>query len=45
MTVRQRILALRLLQKQTQNPAYAKRIGIQVDIVRKDPNETEDKHV
>lgn len=45
MTVRQRILALRLLQKQAQDPDYAKRIGIRVVIVRRDPNETEDENV
>jgi hypothetical protein len=37
MTVRERILALRLLEKQKQQPEYAKRIGIQVGIMIKDP--------
>ena len=37
MTVRERILALRLLEKQKQQPEYAKMIGIQVDIMIKDP--------
>ena len=37
MTVRERILALRLLEKQKQQPEYAKRIGIQVNIRIKDP--------
>ena len=37
MTVRERILALRLLEKQKQLPEYAKSIGIQVNIVMKDP--------
>ena len=37
MTVRERILALRLLEKQKQQPEYAKRIGIQVNIMTKDP--------
>ena len=37
MTVRQRILALRLLEKQERNPEFAKRIGIQVSMVKKDP--------
>ena len=37
MTVRERILALRLLEKQKQQPEYAKRISIQVDIMIKDP--------
>ena len=30
MTVRQRILALRLLEKQQKNPEYAKQLGIEV---------------
>ena len=34
MTVRERILAIRLLEKQEQNPAYAKRIGLNVTIVQ-----------
>ena len=37
MTARERILALRLLEKQKQQPEYAKRIGIQVNIMTKDP--------
>ena len=37
MTVRERILALKLLEKQERNPEYAKRIGIQVDMIMKDP--------
>ena len=37
MTVRERILTLRLLEKQKQQPEYAKRIGIQVNIMIKDP--------
>lgn len=45
MTVRQRILALRILQKQSQDPAYAKRIGIRVDMVKKDPDKSEEKDV
>lgn len=32
MNVRQRILALRLLEKQKKNPEYAKKIGIEVKI-------------
>ena len=36
-TVRERILALKLLEKQERNPEYAKRIGIQVDMIMKDP--------
>ena len=37
MTAKERILALRLLEKQKQQPEYAKRIGIQVKIIMKDP--------
>ena len=37
MTVRARILAIRLLEKQERNREYAKRIGIQVSIISKDP--------
>ena len=33
MTARQRILAIRLLEKQAQNPEYAAGIGIQVRMV------------
>ena len=45
MTVRERILAIRLLEKQERNPEYAKRIGIQVQILKKDPKKMEDKNV
>ena len=45
MTARERILALRLLEKQEQSPDYAKRIGIQVSVKTKDPKKTEDKNV
>lgn len=45
MTVRERILALRLLEKQEHHPEYAKRIGIQVNVTKKDPKDLEDKHV
>ena len=38
MTARERILALKLLEKQERNPEYARRVGIQVSIVKKDPN-------
>lgn len=37
MTARERILAIKLLEKQERNPEYAKRIGIQVNIEKKDP--------
>ena len=36
MTTRERILALRLLEKQERDPEYAKRIGIQVDLKMKE---------
>ena len=45
MTAKERILALRLLEKQERSPEYAKRIGIQVKISQKDPNNKEEKHV
>lgn len=45
MTARERILAIRLLEKQEKNPDYASRIGIQVDMVKKDPKVMEDKNV
>lgn len=45
MTVRERILALKLLEKQEQNPDYAKRIGIQVCISKQDPERKEEHHV
>ena len=45
MTVRERILALRLLQKWEQDPEYASRIGILAKLVKKDPDVTEEKDV
>ena len=45
MTARERILALRLLEKQKQNPDYARRIGIQVNVLKKDPKVWEEKDV
>ena len=45
MTARERILAIKLLEKQERNPEYANRIGIQVSMVRNDPKATEDKNV
>lgn len=45
MTVRERILAIRLLEKQERNPEYAKRIGIQVAVITKDPKNAEGKNV
>ena len=45
MSPRERILALRLMEKQKRNPEYAERIGIQVRIVKKDPKVKEDRNV
>ena len=45
MTVRERILALRLLEKQEKHPEYAGHIGIRVCIVKNDSKEMEEKHV
>lgn len=45
MTARERILALRLLEKQEQKPDYARRIGIQVNVRTKDPSTLEDRNV
>lgn len=36
MTARERILAIRLLEKQEKNPEYASQIGIRIDIVKKE---------
>ena len=35
MTAKERILALRLLQKQAQHPEYARQLGIQVYLLKK----------
>lgn len=45
MTPRERILALRLLEKQERKPEYTAGIGIQVRIVTKDSGKVEEKHV
>lgn len=45
MTARERILAIKLLEKQERNPEYAERIGIQVSIVKKDLKIMEVKNV
>ena len=44
MTARERILAIKLLEKQERKPEYAERIGIQVSMVRKDPKIVEVKN-
>ncbi len=45
MTARERILAIKLLEKQEKNPEYAKQIGIQVSMVKKNLETMEDKNV
>ena len=45
MTARERILAIKLLEKQRCKPEYAERIGIQVSMVKKDPKIMEVKNV
>ena len=45
MTPRERILALRLLEKQKRKPEYTTGIGIQVRLVNKDSGKMEEKHV
>ena len=45
MTARERILAIKLLEKQEYKPEYAERIGIQVSMVKKDPKIMEVKNV
>ena len=45
MTARERILALRLLEKQERNPEYAGRIGIHVYMMTQDPENKEEKNV
>ena len=44
MTVKERILTIRLLEKQEKNSEYASRIGIQVRMPNKDLKETEEKN-
>ena len=45
MTARERILTIKLLEKQERKPEYAERIGIQVSMVSKDPKKAEEKNV
>ena len=45
MTARERILALRLLEKQERQPVYAAGIGIRVEMVKKDSGKKEEKYV
>ena len=44
MTVRQRLLAIRLLQELEKHPDYANRIGVAVYMVKKDPEIKEEQH-
>lgn len=44
MSTRERILALRLLEKQKRNPEYAERIGVQVRMVKKNPKVKEGRN-
>lgn len=39
MSVKSRLLALKLLEKQKRNPKYAKQIGIEVKVVEKEKEE------
>ena len=45
MTAKERILALKLLTLQEQNPEYTQRIGIQVVMTNKDPEDLEENDV
>ena len=45
MTVRERILAIRLLEKKDRCPGYAEGIGIRVEMTDKDSTEKEKAHV
>ena len=45
MTPRERILALRLLEKQERKPEYTSGIGIQVRMIKKESGKMEEKHV
>lgn len=39
MTARERILLLRILEKQEKNPVYAEKIGVHVEVVKKSTKE------
>ena len=45
MTVRERILTIKLLEKQERKPEYTAGIGIQVYMTEKDSGKMEEKHV
>ncbi len=41
MSVKERLLALKLLEKQNNNPQYAEEIGIEVKVVQKEEEKTD----
>ncbi len=43
MTTRERILAIRLLEKQEKQPEFVKRIGVQVSMIKNDSQKMEKK--
>jgi len=45
MTARERILAIKLMEKQERKPEYTAQIGIQVSMVKRDPKIMEVKNV
>lgn len=45
MTVRERILAIRLLEKQERSPEYTKQIGIQAQMIKPEHKKKEVKNV
>lgn len=45
MTARERILAIKLMEKQERSSEYVRRIGIQVNMIKKYPKQNENKNV
>ena len=45
MTARERLLAIKLLEKQERDPEYLERIGIQVRMENQDPKNLEERNV
>ena len=43
MTVKERILAIKLLEKQDHNPEYVHKIGVYVALAKQDPEENVEK--
>lgn len=41
MSVKERLLALKLLERQNNNPEYAGKIGIEVNVVQKEEEQTD----